>query len=336
MRIAVLGTGANGAGVAADIIRSGNDLTLIDPWPENVEAIRRSGITVRMPERTVVTPAHAYHVCQVAELRQRFDVVFLLTKAYDTRWACALIAPLLDDDGVVVGLQNGMSADAIADIVGADRAIGGVIEVTAAMRTPGVSIRQSPPERSWFAVGGLSEASKAKAPAVAEILRSAGTVEVRDEIQTAKWMKLVVNCSELAPSALLGAPIVAVRDDPGTLEFSLEAGREAMRVGLAAGYRPVPVFGVDPADHADTELFADALLHAVHERYVLADSKSTVLQDWEKGRRSEVADINGRVASMAARLGLSAPVNARTASLAADVESGRLRPGANNASLMRI
>ena len=40
MNIASVGTGANGAAIAADLIRGGLDVTLIDQWPENVAAIR--------------------------------------------------------------------------------------------------------------------------------------------------------------------------------------------------------------------------------------------------------------------------------------------------------
>ena len=51
-------------------------------------------------------------------MHQAFDVVFLVTKAYDTRWHAELIKPYLRPDGFLIGLQNGMTADIIADVVG--------------------------------------------------------------------------------------------------------------------------------------------------------------------------------------------------------------------------
>ncbi len=48
------------------------------------------------------------HLCEVATLRRSFDLVLLLVKAYDSRWATALIEPHLAPDGLVVGLQNGL------------------------------------------------------------------------------------------------------------------------------------------------------------------------------------------------------------------------------------
>ena len=93
MRIAVLGTGANGAGIAADLTRAGNDVTLIDQWPENVEVMKRSGVRVEMPNESHVTPVKAMHLCEIATLRHQFDIVFVAVKAYDTCWVTQLIEP---------------------------------------------------------------------------------------------------------------------------------------------------------------------------------------------------------------------------------------------------
>ncbi len=57
-------------------------------------------------------------------MHQVFDVVFLVTKAYDTRWHAELIKPYLKPDGFLIGLQNGMTATIIADVVGPSRTFG--------------------------------------------------------------------------------------------------------------------------------------------------------------------------------------------------------------------
>lgn len=79
-KIAVVGTGANGASIGADLIRGGHDVTFIEQWPAHVEAMRAHGLTVRMPDRVEVTPVDALHFCQVAEIRHRFDIVFISVK----------------------------------------------------------------------------------------------------------------------------------------------------------------------------------------------------------------------------------------------------------------
>ena len=49
-RIAVLGVGAIGGIIGGYLARSGHDVTLIDQWPANVEAIRKKGLTVSTQE----------------------------------------------------------------------------------------------------------------------------------------------------------------------------------------------------------------------------------------------------------------------------------------------
>ncbi len=85
-RIAVVGAGANGAAIGADLIRAGLDVTFIEQWPAHVEAMRAKGIRIDMPKETHTTPVRVFHVCDVATLRETFDVVFVVVKAYDTRW----------------------------------------------------------------------------------------------------------------------------------------------------------------------------------------------------------------------------------------------------------
>ena len=53
-KIAVLGTGANGAGIGADLVRAGHDVTYIEQWPAHVEAMRANGITVHCGGETTV------------------------------------------------------------------------------------------------------------------------------------------------------------------------------------------------------------------------------------------------------------------------------------------
>lgn len=58
-KIAVLGAGANGASIGADLTRAGLDVVLIDQWPEHVQAMRTNGLRIEMPEETLHVPVRA-------------------------------------------------------------------------------------------------------------------------------------------------------------------------------------------------------------------------------------------------------------------------------------
>ena len=332
-RIAVLGTGANGAGIGADLTRAGHDVTFIEQWPAHVEAMREHGIRVTTPTdgKSTVTQVDVKHLCEVATLRDTFDIVYLVLKAYDTRWGCELIKPLVAEDGVVVGLQNGMSIDDVQSIMGEERALGGVIELGSNMFVPGEVERHSTYANTWFALGSPNAVAHAKADQAADILRAAGTVEVVEDIRSAKWMKLVLNAAELVPSAILDLSIVEAARRPGMRELMIEAGLEAIRAGDAQGLSIVPIIGMENVDPERPEEFMTTLFDLLLTDFALPTTKATVLQDWMKGRRSEVDQINGLVVGV---LGAeAAPVNAAAVEIAHRIEQGRLTPGPANLAL---
>ncbi len=334
-KIAILGTGANGAAFGADMINAGLDVTFIEQWPAHVAAMRAGGLRVEMPDATVITEVRALYVSDLATMHQTFDVVFLGVKAYDTRWACELVRPHVAEDGLVVGLQNGMTLDDVASIIGPERTLGAVIEVAAGMYEPGVVIRQTGPEGTWFGVGAYDETTRGREHEVTEILQHAGAVEIRDDIRSAKWMKLVVNASEFLPSSILNLPLADAIKIPGMREVMLASGREAVRTGLALGHDLVPIFGSTRIEENDPDHYATILLDAVLTHWTLPDTKVTTLQDWTKGRRAEVDDINGIVVREQERLGSAAPVNTRLVEIAHQIERGELAADPSNADLLR-
>jgi len=333
-KIAIVGTGANGASIGADLTVAGLDVTFIEQWPAHVEAMREHGLRVELPGRVISTPVHALHLCEVATLRDPFDLVLISVKAYDTRWACELIKPLLASDGVVVGIQNGMTTDDVASIVGPERSLGAVIENAANMFDPGVVVRQTAPEGTWFAVGSPDGSSAHKAELAAEILRTSGTVEVTDDILSAKWMKLVGNAAEFLPTAILDMPMIAGLNVPGIREVADAAGREALDTALALGNKIVPLFGMPGLEDHGPETYAAAVLDAIMSGWALEDTRVALLQDWMKGRRGEGEDISGYVVRQQQRLGGHAPVNELLVELSGQIERGELKPGPENAELL--
>lgn len=325
-RIAIVGTGANGAGIGADLTRAGHDVTFVEQWPAHVEAMRRNGVSVTCDGTTTGTEVSVVHLCEVATLREPFDIVLVVLKAYDTRWGVELIRPLVADDGVVVGLQNGMSLDDVASVVGERRTLGGVIELGSNMYEPGVITRDTPPSRTWFTVGSDNPVAHAHAPAVAALLRDVGTAEVSDDIRADKWMKLILNAAELVPSSILGVSIVEAAEIPQMRELMLEAGREAIAAASTLGHTVRPIIGMENVDPADPERFLVDIFDLLLSHYALPESKATVLQDWDKHRRSEVDQINGLVVSVLGSAGRPAPVNAAAVDIAHRIEAGQVEP----------
>lgn len=334
-KIAVLGTGANGASIAADLTNAGLDVVLIEQWPAHVEAMRENGVRIEMPDETVVTPVRAYHLCEVCTFDEPFDVVLLLMKAYDTPWACKLIEPILAPDGLVVGVQNGMSVDAIAEAVGPERTMGCVIEISSQMFEPGIIQRQSPHDRSWFAVGAIHEAAQGREGEIQEILSHSGTTVIASDIRSAKWMKLISNCTTLATTAIFGVPIAEAANNPGMREMMVRSGTEALKAGQDLDYRIEPIFGLTEDDVLQTNQLVELLLDKLTSTYIMDNTITTVLQDHMKNRKSEVGDVNGWVVAEQEKLGKKAPVNAAIVEISARIKRGEVEPGPENLELLK-
>src|SRR5438045_513114 len=142
MRIGIVGAGAIGCVVGGLLTKAGRDVTLIDQWPEHVEAMRRQGLRLSGTCGEHTVKVKALHLHEVQGLAERFDAVFVAVKAYDTAWATALGAAYLGEpDGVVVDFQNGMNDERVAAVAGRGRTLGCVITIGAGLYEPGHAMR---------------------------------------------------------------------------------------------------------------------------------------------------------------------------------------------------
>jgi 2-dehydropantoate 2-reductase len=331
-KIAVLGTGANGSCIAANLVDAGRDVVLIDQWPQHVETMRRDGLRIthaNAADGELHVPVRAFHLCDIATFTEPFDVVLLAMKAYDTRWACELIKPHLKPDGMLIGMQNCMVADQIVDVVGAERTVGCVIELSSEMFTPGVVRRNTPSAKTWIGLGDLGGA-QARLAEMQALLAPVGKVEIMSNILAAKWMKLVVNAMCLGPFAMVGMPLIDALKVPGMRDLIIEVGEEAMRVGHDLGHPVEPIFGLTKAELAGANRPAEKLFDTLAAHVGPGRSRNTVLQDLLKGRASEVGMINGLVVEESARRGYAAPANARIVEIVRRIEAGTLKPDPAN------
>ncbi|MCZ6592393.1 MAG: hypothetical protein O7F69_06965 [Alphaproteobacteria bacterium] len=331
-KIAALGTGANGSSTAANLTDAGYDVVLIDQWAAHVEAIRENGLLINMPDEDLHVHPRAYHLSDMCTLNEKYDIVLLLAKAYDTRWLCEFIKPYLQDDGLLVGIQNAMTVDDIVDVVGPSRTIGCVVELSSEIFTPGIVQRNTPPAKTWFGIGSLDPSTAGREAEIEEILLNVGKVSISSNIMSAKWMKLVVNTMCLGPFAMLGLTLNEAVQLPGMREFISRIGTEALTAGQELGYTVEPIFGLTPEDVKDTNNLLDKLLNKL-AKDIGPSARDCVLQDHLKGRYSEVDMINGLVVEQFEHRGLSAPANAAVTEITRRIQTGELKPDPANLEL---
>ena len=339
-KIAVLATGANGCCIAADLTRAGLDVSLIDQWGAHVEAMRANGLTITTREGAYNVAVKAYHLSDVCTFAEKFDIVLLTSKAYDSRWLSEFIKPYLADDGLLVAVQNCMTAETIGEIVGPERTVGCVVELSSQLFDPGEVTRNTLQAGTWFGLGAFDPAHADRVEDVAEVLRHAGKVDITDDVLSAKWMKLIVNAMTMALKAILGTTNEQVFQLNGpeyaqrARELFLRAGEEALAAGQLLDYKVVPIFGLTPEQVENTNSLLETLLEKiVHD--VGPTAINTVLQDHMKGRYSEIDMINGLIADESRTRGKPTPVTDALVDITRRIHAGELKPDLANLDLVR-
>ena len=298
-RVLVAGAGALGSVLGGLLARAGRDVTLLGR-PAHMAAIARDGLRVDGLFGT-------HHVqglrcaADAATLGGRFDAILLTVKAYDTRATAATVAERLAPDGVLVCLQNGLgNLEAAAAAVGAERVLGGRVIFGAEIVRPGaarVTVYADP-----VLIGGPDPADAALARAAARwsaALVAAGIpAEPTDALLAELWAKVLYNAALNPLGALLGVPYGELPRDADTRTVMDLVIEEAFAVAEASGIR----LAWSDADRY-REVFYGRLVPAT------AGHRSSMLQDLERGRPTEIDAINGWVAGRGAELGVPAPVN---------------------------
>lgn len=329
-RIAVVGAGAIGSSVAADLTAAGHDVTSIDQWPAQVEAMKHAGLRIVMPDLEVRTPMRALHLCELAAHDPVFDIVLMAVKSYDTRWLAELIKPCLAPDGWFVGVQNSMNDDTIASIVGRERVVGCSLELSAEIFTPGIVQRNTSRTGTWFGLGELDGKLTKRVYELEALFRNIGKVTVTSNIYGTKWTKLIANTMTMGPFGLLGLKNWEAAELPGMFEISVRLGRESVAVGQALGYRMEPVFGLlaDEFAGATDEVLITAMKTLLG--HVGRNSRTAVVHDNLKGRRTELEYISGLVARKGAELGIATPCNTAVAEIDREIHQGKRSMDASN------
>jgi 2-dehydropantoate 2-reductase len=155
-----------------------------------------------------------------------------------------------------------------------------------------------------------------------------------EDIRSAKWMKLVVNAAELIPSAIVNMPLNDAARFPGMLEVMRLAGYEAMQAALDDGARIIPIIGMPPVTTNHPERYVDKIFEEVLKTFSREDTLVTSLQDWRKGRRAEVQEVNGWVIDVLRAHGKRSPMNETVVELAFEIEKGKREAHPDNAKAM--
>ena len=290
MRIAIVGSGGVGGYFGGRLAATGADVTFLARGA-HLEAMRTRGLRIDSPKGDVHLP-HVKAAADPSEVGPA-DIVFFAVKLYDADSALGLLTPLVGPDTVVIPLQNGVDSVAmLTRAVGAPHIAGGTCYVSAVIAEPGV-IRHTAMDHLIF--GELDGRPSARLEWLLEACRPTGfQATLSTDIAVDIWTKFVRLSVFSGMTAVTRSPLGVVCGDPELFAMLKEAVREAMAVAHAKGIA-VPASTVEDVALAYSTL--------------PPQTKSSMLEDLERGRRLELPWLSGAVVRIAREVGVETPTH---------------------------
>jgi len=272
MRIAIVGAGALGLYYGALLQRSGQDVHFL--LRRDFEAVSRNGLKVFSINGDFDLPVvQAYRTPQDIG---PVDLVLVGLKTFANGMYADLITPLVGEGTQILTLQNGLgNEEALAELFGAERIIGGVAFLCSNRGEPG-EVHHLAAGR--IILGEYSRIDPERVERLAGMFVSAGVdCRATADLKRARWEKLVWNIPFNGLCALLQQTVDRLLTVPATRQLVREIMLEVIRAANVQELsKPIP------------EGYADSMLEFTDN---MGGYKPSMQIDREEGRQFEIAAI---------------------------------------------
>ncbi|MSP62470.1 MAG: 2-dehydropantoate 2-reductase [Myxococcales bacterium] len=328
MKIGVFGAGSIGCYLGGRLIAAGHDVVLVGRLGAEVAA---HGITLtdHGGARTVLPPERVRYHAEPAALADR-EAVLVTVKSMATDEAGATLARVLGAKGVVASFQNGVgNRERLRAALPGHAVLGGMVPFNVVRQDGG---------RFHNGTSGpleLERAGGAEAPLAGALAGAGFHLVLHDDLRAVQWSKLCVNVNN-AVNALAGIPLRAQISDRGYRLVMARLVREALACLSAAGIKPVRIGRLVPSLAPAVLTLPDWVFLRVAAAMVKVDptARSSMWEDLDRRRPTEVEYLNGEIIRLGEEHGVPTPANRAIRALVhAAVAAGRGSPGMSAAAL---
>lgn len=315
--IVVAGAGSIGCYAGGCLALAGRKVTLL-VRPRIEAALLRGGLRVtdlEKRDRRLNQAAFAIETHAEAALKGA-DIVLVTTKSGATEEVGRQIAAHAPTHAIVVSLQNGVdNADRLAATVDGRRVLAGMVPFNVVQQEDEIPFRVHRASEGTVLI-------ESGAPGVSGLLNVEGfATDTHADMRSVQWGKLLFN---------LNNALVALSDLPLATELSdrrwrlLLAGQivEALAVMKAAGIKPGRVAGPPPALLPAILRLPDVLFLRLAKRMLAIDpqARSSMWEDLQRGRKTEIDELQGAILRLVAKTGTRAPLVERITVLVREAE----------------
>ncbi|WP_406863623.1 2-dehydropantoate 2-reductase [Streptomyces sp. HUAS MG47] len=312
-RFAVLGAGSIGCHLGGRLAAAGYEVAFIGR-PAGMDVLRDRGLTqTSSAGEPVHLPPDSLTLATDPAAAADADYVLVTVKTAGTEGAARSLAPHLAPSATVVSFQNGLHNPAtLRTALPGHRVLAGMVPYNVVQSEPG-TVHQGMPGRLMTDPDDTLHTA----------LRTAGlATEARTDMSDVQHAKLLMNLNN-AINALSGLPL---RDQLGRRAYRrclALCQREALTAYRAAGISPARLGPTAPGVTPYVLSLPDALFRRVAASALRIDAqaRSSMWEDLQRGRPTEIDSLQGEIVALATTHGLTAPANARLITLVREAES---------------
>jgi len=291
MKISVIGSGAMGSLFGGKLAIAGENVVLYDVYRDHIDTVNKEGLSIEDAETGKITVVHP-QASSDPESVKNSDVLLIFVKSTNTESVANQFKSFAAPHTIVLTLQNGLGNDAIlVKHFGIERTAIGVTSQGATFLGPG-KIKHAGKGPTHIT---MADGNKTKLQDLAAALDRAGfETYISDEVTSLVWSKLIINVGINALTALLNVKNGQLLEYEDIKQVMADLVKEALIVVKKKGIQLI---------------YDDPLAQVYEVARKTASNSSSMLQDFQKNRPTEIDFINGAVVNEAQKLGISVPVN---------------------------
>ncbi len=285
--IAIVGAGAMGAAYAAMFTDVGSFSVFFLASGERYHRLKNQPLTVN-------GRAYAISVLQPEEVQEGVDLVLVALKHHHLLGAVQNIKAVVGTETIILSVMNGLeSEEIIGSVCGMDKMVYAIAVGIDAVREKN-HFTYARPGKIIFGEGLVKDGG-GRVPRLQEALtRAAIPNEVPTDIKRVMWWKFMINVGVNQASAVLRAPYGVFRSSADALALMQLLMQEVVMLAAEVSVK---------LSHKDVDEWLAVLSTLAPE------GKTSMLQDIEAGRKTEVDIFAGRVVAMGVQHGVATPVN---------------------------
>ncbi|SMP25261.1 2-dehydropantoate 2-reductase [Shimia sagamensis] len=314
-RVVVAGAGSIGCFVGGVLAQAGHDVMFL-LRAKTADEITQNGLTLTdYGDLDVALSPDCFAMSADPSCLADADIVLVTVKSGATEGMAALIAAYAQDTAVVISLQNGVeNAALLREMLPGWDVRAGMVPFNVVWRGGGRFHRGTSGDIAIESGNG----QVARQLSVADLI-----IRERDDMDAVQWGKLLINLNN-ALNALSGLPLreqIGDRQWRRLMAAQMAEALAVLKVGRVPCINPVakvPMFLVPWILKMPTWAF-----RRVAKTMLSIDptARSSMWEDLNKGRETEVGELQGKIVQLARNAEMSAPINEGIAELIREVEA---------------